>query len=82
MAHALDPVMRRLIGTLESALPQTEVRHLRELVDASQLGIALEWITDAVTQRGLTSDPSLRQLLVQLGTQLGIGASIRTRLGP
>ncbi len=81
MPHALDPVMRRLIETLESTLPETEVRHLRELIDANEPGIALEWITDAVTQRGLTSDPSLRQLLVQLGTQLGIAASIRTRLG-
>ncbi|MBL8957821.1 MAG: hypothetical protein JNK82_44010 [Myxococcaceae bacterium] len=80
MGHALEPVMRRLIDRLETTLPETEVQHLRSLVDASQPGLALEWITDAVTQRGLTSDPSLRQLLVQLGTQLGIAASIRTRL--
>ena len=80
MPHALAPVMRRLIDTLESALPETDVRQLRELIDASQLPIALEWITDAVTQRGLTTDPSLRQLLVQLGTQLGIAQSIRDRL--
>jgi len=79
--HALDPVMRRLIETVSSALPETEVRHLYELIDATQPALALEWITDAVTQRGLTSDPSLRQLLVQLGTQLGIAASIRSRLG-
>lgn len=79
MPHALNPVMVRLVDTLQSALPETDVRHIRELLDANQPGLALEWITDSVTQTGL-QDPSLRQLLVQLGTQLGIAQAIRERL--
>lgn len=80
MAHALAPIMRRLVDTLQGALPETDVRQLHELIDASQLQLALEWITDSVTQRSMTRDPQLRQLLVQLGTQLGIVQSIRDRL--
>lgn len=80
MAHALAPIMVRLLATLESALPESEVRQLRALIDTSQLALALEWISDAASQRGLTNDPQLRQLLVQLGTQLGIAASINERL--
>jgi hypothetical protein len=72
--------MQRLIGTLERALPETDVRHIRELIDANQLGLALEWITDAVTQHRL-ADASLQRLLLQLGTQLKIAESIRERLG-
>ena len=80
MPHALSPVMRRLIDTLQTTLPETEVRHLHQLVETSQLPLALEWIADAASQRGLLHEPSLRQLLVQLGTQLGIAQSIRERL--
>ena len=79
MPHALNPVMVRLVDTLQGLLPEEDVRHIRELIDANQPGLALEWITDAVTQTDLR-DPSLRQLLVQLGQQLGISASIRERL--
>jgi hypothetical protein len=79
--HPLTPIMQRLIGTLQSALPETDVRQIRELIDANQLGLALEWIADTVKPTNLANDPSLRQLLVQLGTQLQIAASIRERLG-
>ena len=80
MPHVLAPIMRRLVDTLQGGLPESDVRHLHELIDASQLPMALEWIADATNQRGMTADPQLRQLLVQLGTQLGIAESIRDRL--
>ena len=80
MPHALAPIMVRLVDTLQGVLPETEVRQLRELIDLSQLQLALEWISDSVAQRGMNRDPQLRQLLVQLGTQLGIGPSIKARL--
>jgi hypothetical protein len=78
--HPLIPVLERLVETLQGALPETEVRQIRDLFDANQPELALEWIADAVSQGGLL-DPSLHQLLLQLGMQLGINDSIRDRLG-
>lgn len=80
MAHPLTPVMNRLVETVASALPADDVRRVRELIDANQVELALEWLTDAVTASGMRVAPDLRQLLVQLGQQLRIAESIRGRL--
>ncbi|MBK7865171.1 MAG: hypothetical protein IPJ65_42555 [Archangiaceae bacterium] len=79
MQHPLTPVLARLLDALNGSLPEDALGQVRDLLDANQPELALEWLVDALAPSD-RADPQLHQLLLQLATQLGIADSIRERL--
>lgn len=78
--HQLVDGLRALASRC-TFLSEPDRVQVTELLEANELGVALEWIADAAREAGAALEPSLLELMLRLAGAMGIEASVRERLG-
>jgi hypothetical protein len=76
----LDQPLRLLLLRFEDRLPAEEAGELTDCLERRLYGLALEWLADAVSERGVPVETDERADMLTLAQRMGISPYVEKAL--